>query len=1514
MALLKKSVSGPDKILEPFKQARQLGLHSKELSSLVELLSSSVPSGFFCFSGIKITTPLYYLNDKLLLRLGYERTEFVQQMSNDISAIIYEEDTNTIMDCIQSVLRTHQEDSIEFRMFSKNNALIWLSNHMHYVKLSDGTDLVVGILVDITSTKITPCENHISVKKDSKSGFYDRDLLFQNVEQYLTEECPEGLHALFKVELADQQQISSTFSQDVKDTMIDESKAVIKRLFRETDIFGRVNEFEFLVLLKNVGAIYTLRRKAEELVDALQDLYGIKDIAEGLLPTVGIALYQGNRQTFEELYAQVTLALHKAKSTGKKHYFLLAEETGSILPMATEESSNSVHLEALLRYMDGGVALVELSESLNLIYTSPSYEEALGRNKRKFGENGELLFQKIHPADKEGLREAMEAGAENWEPVNISFRSFSDQDEIVWRHVRAVRVPYESRRGPVMLAVVTDITHQKEQETAVAESGERVRIAFEQTSRTLWEVDIAAKSVAIFDSSSKTNIPQVIIQDCPAGMITTGWVRSNSAEAYTQFFNEIIAGKPEGKDVFFMRYTNNSYGWASMSYHMLYDEAGKPRRAIGVMEELPTISNDRDRFRQEEQMIESMRLNLLAGIKVNLTTDQVEAVWSNEHEELFDKDIKSYTALTERTQEWLFLNEDITLYGLRFSLNSLIEAYANGNNWITMEYRRKDDHGNVLWTTNIVRLLTDPITRQLYGFVYIRDVDKRRALESALPVTIERDDTTHLYSMQTMERLIHGLIQNKVKSDKLYSFVVIQISGFNLIKVEKGDEGVKQERVCIGRVLSIFMDNDCFVGQNKEDELIVFCPNAPSDEWMRQRIEHVLLQIRITRKNLGLTAPLVFVAGVATERSHNATFTDMFSKAVYVCEQHKNATADAAVSFSYYSENLRITDDDLEERAYISVKDEESERPLSSEEKNTLFECMQAMLAADQYDASINDILDIVGRYYEADKVYTLLLVSDDTAVSVQHEWVAPGKHSLMWSVNGMPLDKIFILKRSMAALKPILLGRAKSQTSEEEAIQEKDWRYIAVPFLEKGSILGFLCIENPKEHSSDTALLTTIMPMMLHERNRFGVNSDGMQIVGRDGLTGLMDRRIYADVLQTFNSDAYSTLGILHIAVVDLEKINRDQGIDAGDHLLVTTAQLLIETFKRENVYRVSGSEFVAICGNRTKETFSGSCIVLQSKLQRRFPKQFAFGETWSNKNLSARQMAKNAERLMRYSNPGMRDSDTKIQTKYGSVSAQELKRELELGHYIVYLQPKVDMRNNKIIGAEALVRYQAQGLKTIPPSEFIPMLESAHLIRELDFYVMDRALATMQQWMDEGKEPVPLSVNFSRQTLLDTSALASALAIHSRYDIPASLIEIEVTETLGDFETATIYTAISQFREFGFRFSLDDFGSQYSNLGLLGEVPFDTIKLDKSYTSNFSYNDVSRAILESIIHVCEKNGMRCIAEGIETEAQAQILMGVGCYYAQGYFYGKPMPIKEFEQKYLELEYKPGEGGNVNE
>lgn len=239
--------------------------------------------------------------------------------------------------------------------------------------------------------------------------------------------------------------------------------------------------------------------------------------------------------------------------------------------------------------------------------------------------------------------------------------------------------------------------------------------------------------------------------------------------------------------------------------------------------------------------------------------------------------------------------------------------------------------------------------------------------------------------------------------------------------------------------------------------------------------------------------------------------------------------------------------------------------------------------------------------------------------------------------------------------------------------------------------------------------------------------------------------------------------------------------------------------------------------------------------------------------------------------------------------------------GHFTVFYQPKINMHTGALYGAEALVRGLDEEGNLIPPGQFIEFLEQNGGIRELDLFVLEQVLTSMEHWRTQGLGIIPVSVNFSRVTLFTPSVLGSVLALLSRYpDIPPEALELEITESAGIVEKSNLIAVMDRFRELGLHFSLDDFGSQYANIPVFTNVHFDTIKLDRSLIAGLTSNSINRMFIQDIIRICHVSGMACVAEGVETKIQQDALKEIDCVFAQGYYYDRPMEADKFEEKYL--------------
>jgi EAL domain-containing protein (putative c-di-GMP-specific phosphodiesterase class I) len=239
-----------------------------------------------------------------------------------------------------------------------------------------------------------------------------------------------------------------------------------------------------------------------------------------------------------------------------------------------------------------------------------------------------------------------------------------------------------------------------------------------------------------------------------------------------------------------------------------------------------------------------------------------------------------------------------------------------------------------------------------------------------------------------------------------------------------------------------------------------------------------------------------------------------------------------------------------------------------------------------------------------------------------------------------------------------------------------------------------------------------------------------------------------------------------------------------------------------------------------------------------------------------------------------------------------------LESREFVVYYQPKVTLADNRLCGCEALVRWMRNG-KLVPPMEFIPVLEREGSICRLDFYVLETVCQDIRRWALKGIQPVCVSVNFSKAHLHNEHLAEDVIAVLEKYAIDPKYIEIELTEMSGyeNYETLSLF--VHRMKENGVRTSIDDFGTGYSSLNLLKDLNVDIIKLDKSFLNNVeNHGENDSIVIRNIVNMVNELNMEVIAEGVETQKQAQFLREISCCMAQGYLFDKPLPHDDFEKR----------------
>ncbi len=238
-----------------------------------------------------------------------------------------------------------------------------------------------------------------------------------------------------------------------------------------------------------------------------------------------------------------------------------------------------------------------------------------------------------------------------------------------------------------------------------------------------------------------------------------------------------------------------------------------------------------------------------------------------------------------------------------------------------------------------------------------------------------------------------------------------------------------------------------------------------------------------------------------------------------------------------------------------------------------------------------------------------------------------------------------------------------------------------------------------------------------------------------------------------------------------------------------------------------------------------------------------------------------------------------------------------LENEHFALYIQPKYELENDNISGGEVLVRWIDPNKGMISPGEFIPIFEKNGFILKLDYYVWDHACQIIRKWLDEGKEPFPISVNVSRVSLFNPNLVNDICDLVDKYGIEPRLLQLELTESAYTSNPQAIKDMMNQLQQKGFTILMDDFGSGYSSLNVLKDIAVDILKIDMKFMSKCDIPGRSENILASVIRMAKWLNMPVIAEGVEEKQQIDFLRSIGCEFVQGYYYAKPMPVGEYEE-----------------
>lgn len=482
-----------------------------------------------------------------------------------------------------------------------------------------------------------------------------------------------------------------------------------------------------------------------------------------------------------------------------------------------------------------------------------------------------------------------------------------------------------------------------------------------------------------------------------------------------------------------------------------------------------------------------------------------------------------------------------------------------------------------------------------------------------------------------------------------------------------------------------------------------------------------------------------------------------------------------------------------------------------------------------------------------------------------------------------------------------VFIGDIKSIESEygnlfKRMADVRIWSASAVLLNKRKQCFGAIVVMNPRANSGSLDLIDmvgiSISNSLFYEKAR----AEYEYRLNFDQVTGLRKRETFNNLGESYVEYDCSSMGVFASDIIRLSDINDKFGYMAGNARLRMVANVISGVFTGYDIYRYEQDEIVVFCKDIDKKSFMGLVRIVRESLDD-LDVSVSTGFSWTDKPDIARQLSE--VRLM-YDI----EKDTKLKSLDSTMRNKVFKdvvSEIDKGSFMVYYQPKVDSRTGITVGAEALIRFFDGAHGIVGPIHFIEILEENRCSHLIDLFVLDEVCKAQKHRCINEKRVVPVSVNFSKNTLEYAGLLEQVKEIMNRYDLPEGLVQIEITESVGDMDVALINNIAQSLISMGFRLSMDDFGTKYSNLEMLFKFPFSIAKIDRSLVKNLESNEKSRIMLKHLISMIKELGIECVAEGAETVEQVRLLQQFGCNIIQGYFYSKPVTLDIFTSEFVE-------------
>ncbi len=480
--------------------------------------------------------------------------------------------------------------------------------------------------------------------------------------------------------------------------------------------------------------------------------------------------------------------------------------------------------------------------------------------------------------------------------------------------------------------------------------------------------------------------------------------------------------------------------------------------------------------------------------------------------------------------------------------------------------------------------------------------------------------------------------------------------------------------------------------------------------------------------------------------------------------------------------------------------------------------------------------------------------------------------------------------------------------------------------FYDKGEFVGnidFLDFNQRREWSKEDIItmraVTNVVSSYLLKMKAYEDASDTVEkLTGYDAVTGLYKYEKFIDsTIEYIENAPHGSYAIVYLDFINFKYINDTYGYEIGDKILKEFADA-VKSYSEYYIYgsRVFSDNIVVLITlpNRSNKDIIDAMQYASMAFTKKIKDEYLDSNLVIDIGICPFITNGNPIPIKNIiSNANMARKEAKQPDKprciiYNESMGEHLRQEItyanDMEHafknreFVVYMQPKVNIKTNAIDGAEALIRWKKEDGTIIYPNDFIPVFEKNKTITLLDYFVYTEVCKYLSNRLKTGLPVVRISVNVSRVHLYSIKQMVAYIkGLIAKYKIPPALLEFELTETVFTEKVGDTIQLMTELRKLGVKVSMDDFGSGYSSLNVLTKLPIDVLKLDKEFLKDFELDSEEKIIIPSIIDMARKLDLSVVCEGVETNEQVKFLREVGCDYAQGFYYSKPVPIARFDE-----------------